>query len=449
MTPFAPGPRGHFLLGSLLEMRRDVLGLLLTGHRQFGDVVRFHLGPLVMHLVCHPEHIRHVLITHHENYDKDTRSSRHIRAITGQGLLTSSGEFWLRQRRLMQPAFSPPRLIGFLEIATATTAAMLDRWQQQVQKQPQLDIASEMMRLTCAIVGKILFGADLGDDALIIEEAATVAMTRAYRKLEHVITLPTWFPLPANLRFRRAIRNLDRVVYRIMAQRQQQTTAPSDLLTILLRARDEESGTGMSAEQLRNEVLTLLLAGHETTANALTWTWYLLSRAPAIRRRLEAEVAEVLRGQAPTPGHLSQLRYTTMVFKEAMRLYPPIWIMERRTLHDDVIGGYAIPAGTSVLLSPYVTHRHPAFWNNPEGFDPERFAPQVELAPQAYLPFGAGQRLCIGQHLALLEAQVILPMVLQRFHLDLLPGMNVAPQPGITLRPHHGLPMTVHPATGL
>jgi cytochrome P450 len=439
----APGPPGHFLLGNLLALRRDVLGALLTGRRQYGDVVRFRLGPLVAHLVSHPEPIRQVLITRHENYTKQTRSSARIRSITGEGLLTADGPLWLRQRRLMQPAFAPSRLAGFVRVAAETTAAMLDRWQPG----GLLDVASEMMRLTYAIIGRVLFGSDVSGDAPVVEQAAAVVMARTYRRLERVVTLPEWFPLPANVRFRRALRRLDQVVYRIIQERGRLTTPPADLLTILLRCRDDEEGKGMSDEQLRNEVLTLLLAGHETTANALTWTWYLLSRAPGVRRRLAAEAADVLGGRLPAFADLQRLRYTTMVFQEAMRLYPPIWIMERRVVAADVLGGHLLPAGSTVWISPFVTHRHPDFWDNPEGFDPDRFdSARAEPPPQAYIPFGAGQRLCIGQPLAMLEAQVILAMTAQRFRLDLVPGARAEPLPGITLRVRDGLPMTVHPA---
>lgn len=438
----APGPRGHFLIGNLLAFRRDVLGLLLESQRLYGDVVRFRLGPHVIHLVCDPEHIKRVLVTHQSNYDKDTRSSAKIRAATGLGLLTSNGDFWLRQRRLTQPAFQARQLAGFFEIMTATTGALLERWQSHADTGGPLDIASEMMRLTCTIVGKALFGADVSPDMDVIEQAATVLMEHTYRRLQRIIDLPPNWPTPANLRFRWALRRLDDIVYRLIRERQKDGADRGDLLSLLLHRRDEETGQRMSEAEVRNETLTLLLSGHETTANSLAWTWYLLSRHPEAARQTRAEVLEVIGSRTPTLEDLARLEHTTRVFQESLRLYPPIWVMERRTVEQDEIGGYTIPAGSSVVICPYVTHRHPRYWDNPEGFDPDRFLPGS--AHPAYLPFGLGQRLCIGQNFAMMEAVLICAMVLRRFRLDLVPGFAVEPRPGITLRTRHGVLMTLH-----
>jgi cytochrome P450 len=446
----APGPRGDPLLGNLLAFRRDVLNLLLEGRRHFGDVVRFRLGPLLVHLVAHPDGVKHVLVTNQHNFNKDTRSSAKIRSITGPGLLTSNGEFWLRQRRLMQPAFHPQQVAAFTGIMTETVAQRLRFWQQVADKGQPLDVASEMMRLTYTIVGRALFGADVSTDLEAVERAATVVMAHAWQRLEKLLDWPDFVPTPRNRRFRSALNVIDRVVQRIIAERRRDPIGRTDFLSLLLHQTDAETGGRMSDEQLRNEAVTLLLAGHETTANALTWTWYLLSRHPEARRRVQAEVAEVLAGRPPVAAELSRLEYTTRVLQEAMRLYPPIWIMERRVLADDEIAGYFIPAGSSVVLCPYVTHRHPDFWDNPEGFDPDRFLPErAATRPNyAYFPFGGGQRLCIGNAFALAEAQVITAMVTQQFHLDLVPGFRVEPQPGITLRSRHGLLMTLHRPRG-
>jgi cytochrome P450 len=443
--PTAPGPRGHFLIGNLLEFRGDVLRLLVDSQRAFGDVVRFRLGPHVFHLVSRPDHVRHVLLSP-DLYTKETRSSVKIRSITGEGLLTANGEFWLQQRRLMQPAFGPQRVAGFAGVVTQSTGQMLQRWQQPAEYGRPLDVAREMTALTFTVVGKALFGADLGGAADTVEKCSTVVMEHAYHRLEKLVELPPWVPTPGRLRFRRALDALDAIVHRLIAERRQAGTS-GDLLALLLRRCDEETGRRMSDEQLRNETLTLLLAGHETTANALAWTWYLLSQHPEARRRVCAEVAEALDGRVPVAEDLPRLAYTRMVFQEAMRLYPPIWIMERRAQADDAIAGYAIPAGSSVVVSPYVTHRLAEFWDNPEELDPERFAPQAVAArdPHCYLPFGMGQRLCIGNHFAMMEAQLIVAMVSQRFRLELVPGAAVEPKPGITLRPRHGLPMLLHP----
>lgn len=441
----APGPRGNLVLGNLQKFRRDVLGLLMDGHRQHGDVVRFHLGPILVHSVAHPDHVRHVLLTHHDNYDKDTRSSAKIRSITGEGLLTANGAFWLRQRRLIQPTFSPQRLARFTDVMTQSTAQMLAQWKKVASEGRPLDVAREMTALTFTIVGKALFGADLGGEAETVERAATQVLEHTWRRLEKLVETPQWFPSAGNRRFRQGMQELDRIVYRLIAERRQAGHTSNDLLSLLLLRHDEDTGERLTDHELRTETLTLLLAGHETTANALTWTWYLLWKHSDVRRRVAAEVAEVLGGRAPTAEDLPRLNYTAMVVKEALRVYPPIWIMERRVLADDTIGGYAIPARSSVVISPYVIHRDPRFWDNPDSFYPDRFAPGATPCrdPHAYLPFGLGQRLCIGNHFALMEAQVIIAMVTQAFRLDLVPGEPVEPKPGITLRTRHGLPMSL------
>ena len=446
----APGPRGHFLIGNLLAFRRDVLGLLVDSQRTFGNVVCFHLGPMVIHLVAHPDHIKQVLVTHQHRYNKNTRSSSKIIGITGEGLLTSNGDAWLRQRRLMQPVFNAQRLLAYIDLIVEATDRMLDRWQTYSAAGQPIDVASEMMRLTCTIIARVLLGADLSADIDEVERSTTIVMAHTWRRLERIFDPPLWLPTPGNLRFRSAKRRLDEIVYRLIAERRS-GPPKNDLLALLLKARDDGvggTGGGMSEVQLHNETITLLLAGHETTANALSWTFYLLSRHSRWRKDARDEVVGHL-GQRPlTAEDLPRLDLVTRVFQEAMRLYPSIWIMERNVLENDMIGGYHIPAGSALEISPFVTHRHPDFWENPESFDPDRFTSQRSASrPQyAYLPFGGGQRLCIGSHLAMLEAQVIVARVLQRFRLELVPSCVVTPMPGITLRLRHGLLMTVHPA---
>jgi len=440
----APSPPGHWLLGHLVEFRRDVLGLLTESARTFGEVVRFRLGPKVIHLLNHPNHIEHVLQKNHRNYDKNTRSAGYIQSVTGESLLASNGEFWQRQRRLAQPAFHRQNITAFAQQMTAATTTMLERWRARRAQKEAVDVASEMMRLTYAIVGQTLFSADVGPDADAIEHAMQIILPHTFGRLGRVLNLPEWFPTAQNRRFRRALRNIDGVVYRIIDQhRRVQNGAQTDrdLLSMLLRVRDEETGSGFSDEQLRNETITFLLAGHETTANALTWTFYLLSQHPEVECQLRDEVNAVLGGRTPTIEDLPRLSFTKMVIKEAMRLYPPIWIIERRVIHDDTVGGFALPAGSAVVVAPYVLHRHPDFWEAPDEFNPARFANQT---PEAYIPFGAGPRFCIGREFAMLEAQLITAMVIQSFHLCLLPGHRVEPLPGITLRVRDGLLMTLH-----
>lgn len=436
-APAAPGPRGLPLIGNVIPFRRDVLGLLLESRDRFGDVVRFRLGPMVVHLVAHPDLIREVLQERDEDYDKETRSSSKIRGMTGLGLLTASGELWRRQRRLIQPAFRPAAVASFAGRMTEAAEAMLERWESHAGR--PFDLASEMMRLTYTIAGRTLFSADVSGDADEVEEAVAVLLAHTYRRLQYLVDPPPWLPTPGNLRFRRARRAVDRVVYRILAQRRKEEGEPRDLIARLLRERDEETGEGMSDEQLRNETLTLLLAGHETTANALAWTFHLLACHPEIQERLRDEAV------ASDLSDLSGLAFTERVLRESMRLYPPIWAMERRAVRDDELGGHAIPAGSTVVISPWVTHRHPDFWEEPGRFDPDRFTEErSEGRPSlAYLPFGAGPRFCVGGHFAMTEALVITALVARRWRLRPAAGRPVIPKAGITLRARDGVWVTL------
>src|SRR5262245_6917236 len=438
----APGPPGYPLVGNLLEFRHDVLKFGVEAARAYGDVVRFRLGPHVIHLINHPNHIEHVLVHNQANYDRATRSAAQIALVCGQSLLTTSGAIWLRERRLVQPALQQRSVGAFVSIMTSTTAAMLDRWSSHARDGRPLDVASELSRLTYTIVGKALFGADVSRDADVVEHALGTLLELTYERLERLINLPLWVPSPSNRRFREARLAIDRVVYRIIRERRERHEDHADLLAHLLRAVD--AGKGMTSTQLRNETLTLLLSGHETTANALSWTLFLLATHPEIERRLRSEVAAVI-GDACEPSleDIPRLEYTGMVLNEALRLYPPIWVIERRAIAGDVIGGYHIPAGSTVVVSPFILHRHEAFWPDPGSFDPERFAAAQTAGrcAHAYLPFGAGPHQCIGAHFAALEARIILVMLMQRYRLELMPAPPVEPKPGITLRLRHGLHM--------
>ncbi len=440
----APGPRGYPLLGSFLEFRRDVLGLMLRSMHAHGDVVRFRVGPLIVHLLCHPEHIQYVL-KNHQNYDKNTRSSAMIKRATGESLLVSNGELWEQQRRLMQASFAPNRVAAFTDLMVAATTDMLARWRTVVERDEPLDVASEMMRLTYRIIEKSLFSTETSGGMDSIENAITVALQYTYRRVEKAVNIPEFIPTPRNLRFRKALKTLDRRVFSIIEEHRQMDQ-DSDLLSILMRAADDQTNRRMNSRQLRNEAITLLTAGHETTANALAWLWYLLSQHPEIEARVHEEVRDVLAGRTPTVEDLPRLTYTTMTINEAMRIYTPIWAIVRRVIEDDEIGGYHIPARSHVVISPYVTHRHPEFWEDPETFDPERFASQrfKNVHHYAYIPFGGGPRVCIGQSFAKTEALVITALVARSFRLRLVPGHRVEMHPGITLRTRHGLLMTAH-----
>ncbi len=435
----APGPRGHFLFGSLPAVRRDPLRLFLEAFREHGEVVRFHFGPMVAHLVSSPSGAIQVLVDNHRNYGKRTRGYRNLRYVLGDGLLTSEGEVWKRQRRIIQPAFHRTRIAGFARTmvkAAEDAATALER-----RRGGAVDMHQEMMRLTLRIVGETLLAYDPTDAADEVGAALSFLLPLANQRSARILDVPRWLPTPENLRFRRSLATLDAVVLRMIAERRSRPGERGDLLSMLIEARDAETGEAMDDRQLRDETMTMFLAGHETTANALTFCWLLLSRHPAIFRELRAELAQVLGGRSPSIEDLPRLTLTRRILQESMRLYPPAWIIGRSVVEPDEIGGYEIPARSIVFVSPYVIHRHPGLWENPEGFDPARFASEPPRG--AYLPFGAGPRMCIGHGFATMEAELVLATLAQRLRFDLVPGHPVVLEPSITLRPRHGVRMRV------
>ena len=443
----APGPHGHFLLGSTKDIQRDPLrfGLALT--RQYGDIVRIRLLFWPAYLVNHPDGIGYVLQKNQRNYNKDLYPYKVLKPLIGQGLVTNDGKSWFHQRHLMQPAFHRKRLAAFGTLMTSTTVTMLDQWQDFAEREQPLDVAAEMLRLTLRIVSKALFNSDLSHEMRTVDQAITT-VNKVLSDYIYIPFPPLNVPTPRNRSLQAASRTFDQVVYDIITWRRQQNTDTGDLLSMLLSARDEETGQGMDDQQVRDEVITLLIAGHETVSTALTWTWYLLSHYPDVERRLHTELDTVLGGQIPKVEHLARLSYTRMVLEEALRLYPPAWVFGRKAIADDEIGGYFIPANSMIVLSPYLTHRHPAFWENPELFDPERFTPERSAGRPhyAYFPFGGGPRMCIGSNFALMEMQLILATVVQRYQLHLVPGHPVEPEALLSLRPRYGLRMTLQRA---
>jgi cytochrome P450 len=435
----APGPRGPF---SALPLARNPLPFIEKLFREHGDVVRVRFLNFPVYLVAHPEGIKHVLQENHRNYTK-SRDYVILARLLGQGLVTSEGSLWLKQRRLMQPMFHREKIASFGTMMTDCTLGMLDRWSRLVGRNEPIDMTNEMMGLTLEIVGRALFTMDLTGHADTIGREITIANER-FAHFDVGMIMP-WLPTRKNLRFRKAVDELRRIVLEMIANRRRENRDYGDLLSMLLAARDEETGEAMSDEQLRDEVLTLILAGHETTATALSWTWYLISQHPEVERKLRAELDEVLGGRPPAMADLVNLNYTGMVIDEAMRIYPPVWAIGRAAIEDDEIMGYRVPRGSNVMLSQWMTHRHPKFWENPERFEPERFsAERAAGRPRyAYFPFSGGPRQCIGNIFALTEANLILAAVAQKYSPRLVPGHRIEPYPLITLRPRYGLKMTL------
>lgn len=444
-----PGPRGRPLVGSMFDFLSTPLNFILQVAQQYGDVAHYRIANTKWYQINHPDGIQRVLQENHHNYSKGSMTRNVLRPLGGDGLFISEGDHWLRQRRLMQPAFHRKRIAAFGDLMVNTTLQMLARWQPSIATQQPLEIADEMTRLTMEIVTAALFSTHVSEDTSRVSQAITTVMEDATYRFRVPFYPPGSVPTPRNRRRRAALHTLDQTVYRIIQERSQQQEQRDDLLGLLMEARDEDTGEGMSDQQLRDEVITLFIAGHETTAIALTWTWYLLSQHAEVRQRLSAEIDQVLGERPPTVTDLPELQYTRMVIDEAMRLYPPAWITNRQAIADDEICGYHIPAGSFVAISPYVLHRHPAWWDEPERFDPERFAqgaPAERSANRprfAYFPFGGGPRLCIGQGFALTEAVLVLATIAQHYDLRVIPGHKVAPQALATLRPRGSLPMHV------
>ncbi len=436
---FPPGPKSIIPITNLFAIRRDPIGFLTNLAEQYGDLVYFRLGPQPVFLLNNPDYIRDVLVTSNRNFMKGEGLQR-AKRLLGEGLLTSEGEFHLRQRRLAQPAFHRQRIAGYATTMSDYAARIRDQWRPGETR----DVAREMMRLTLAIAGKTLFDADVEGEADEIGEALTTTFALFNRTMLPFAQWLDRLPLPATRRFQKARGRLDATIYRIINERRAVAVDRGDLLSMLIAARDEEGdGTGMTDEQLRDEAMTIFLAGHETTANALTWTWYLLSQHPEAESRFHAEVDEVLKGGLPSAEDYPRLRYTEMVLAESMRLYPPAWVIGRRALSDYQINGYHVPARSILLMSQYVTHHDARFFPDPFRFDPERWTPEArESRPRfSYFPFGGGPRLCIGEHFAWMEGVLVLATIAQRFRMRLAPGHPVVMQPLVTLRPKYGMKM--------
>lgn len=437
-----PGPRGLPLVGSFLELRRDTLGFLDAAARAHGATVHLRFGPLNAVLIQRPEDVRRVLVQRHENYRKSP-SYDLLRFVLGNGLLNSEGSFWRRQRKLMQPAFHMRSLVSFADTMAALSLELADDWGR---RPGPLDVHAEMMRVTLRIVGHTLMSTELSGQAERLGRALGQVLDYA-QSTDAMLSLPDWVPRPARRRAHRAVAELDEVVLALIAERRRQPEPGRDLLGMLLAATGDDGEGGMDDRQLRDEVMTLVLAGHETTANALAWTFALVAQHPAVEAELVAEVERVV-GDGPVRfSHLPELRYTQMVLEESMRLYPPAWMIERQAIEDDELGGYRVPADWLVLISPWVIHRDPSLYPDPLAFDPQRFSEAGAAArPRyAYLPFGAGPRTCIGNSFALMEAKIVLATLIARTRLRLLPGQRLRPEPSITLRPRGGIAMHVAP----
>ena len=435
------GPKGGYFSGSVVAFRRNQLSFYEACFRDYGDVVETKMGPYRTLLFYHPDAIEELLVTRNRDFIKSP-GIQLLRPLLGDGLLLSEGDTWLRQRRLVQPAFHRQRVAGYGEVMAALAERHVAGWKDGAE----IELYGEMMAVTQAIVGKTLFDADVsGGEAHEVAEAARVLAEDFAARLGSVAArlIPTWVPTPSNIRSARAIRRLDGMVDRTIAARRASGEDRGDLLSMLLQAQDADDGTRMTPRQVRDEVMTLFLAGHETTAVTLAWTWYLLGRHPEADARLGEELSAVLGGRAPAVADLPRLAYAGMVVTEAMRLYPPAYGLGRQATRPTELAGHTVGARDVIITPTWVVHRDPRWFEEPLAFRPERWAGDLaqRLPRFAYFPFGGGPRQCIGNAFAQMEAVLILAAIAQRYRLTLTPGQNVKPTPYVTLRPEPGIQM--------
>jgi cytochrome P450 len=414
---------------------------------ELGDVVRFRMGPYQIHLLSGPSSTHRALVENQKNYGKQWLGYQKLAMMLGQGLVTSDGDFWRRQRRIAQPTFHRDRIAGFAEVMARRAQALANEWEASVRRgESVVDVSADLTRVILGIIGETMLSYDMNQDADRLGPSLTWLLCNVTDRITGFVDFPLAIPTPNNLRFRRELAAMDTAVYRIIEERRRDAQEKPDLLSMFMAARDEDTGERMTDKQLRDEIMTMLLAGFETTVNTLNWMFHAIAKAPDVGRKLHEELERELNGRAPTLADLPRLTYTKMVVDEALRLYPPVWIMARSVKNDDEIDGFHIPGGSYVFICPYIVNRHPSVWENPEGFDPERFAPgRIDAIPKkAYIPFATGPRACIGKAFALLEMQITLATLWQRFRLDLLPTRPIDMDASWTLRPQNGLPMKLH-----
>lgn len=434
-----PGPKGLPISGNLLAFRKDPLGFLVKAQREFGNVVDIRFGPSRhVYLISDPDQIKEVLMTKQRSFRK-AKGLQTAKAVVGEGILTSEGDAHMRQRRLMQPSFRQNRIGQYAGPMVEETLSMLQSWRDGEHR----IITEDMMQLTLNIITRTMFGTSISSGVDQIGHAIEVGMKYVSHKATSFIDLPESLPTKSNLEFKQSAQTLDRVIYNIIEERRKNPDASrGDLLSMLLSVRDEEDGTGMSDKQVRDEVMTIFLAGHETTANTLSWTWYLLSQHPEVESKLIDEIDQVLGDREVTYEDLDKLKYVEMVIWESMRVYPAVWSINREVTEPVEIGGRMYKPGDTLMMSQYVMHRNPEYYDEPDRFRPERFEGDLlKRIPQfAYFPFGGGPRVCIGNNFALMEAALLLVTILKRFKLRLAPYHSpVEPEPLVTLRPKNGL----------
>ncbi len=438
--PLPPGPKSY-LLPKAAAFQTQPIAAFGALWREYGDLVRLPIMPgYTIYLAVHPNAVEQVLARKDDRYPKPKLLLNAMGLLQGQGLFTSEGESWYRHRRLMQPAFQQSQMIGLQTKIQDQVRSLVQAWELKPDGEV-IDIAAEMTRLTLKIISSALFSIDLSDESNELGQAIRTGFEYVYFRMSTPILLPPSFPTLRNRQFRQAKHTIDRIIQAMIQVRREHPSAAHDLLSMLLAAQDEETGQGMSNQQVQDEAITLMNAGFETTATALSWFWYLLGTHPAVMAKVESEVDVVLHGELLSFEKLGQLPYTRRAFDESLRVYPPGLGMMRTAIDNGELQEHWLPKGTQILLGTYFTQRHPAFWRNPARFDPDHFLPeQVADRPKyAYVPFGAGPHVCIGKNLALMESMMIITAIMQRFQVELIAGQQVAVDPRFTLRPRDGV----------
>ena len=440
-----PGPVSSGLLGQGAEYAEDSLGFLLGLASTYGDVVKFRLLLMDVYLLSHPEYVQRLLVSDHRECPRHL-SAKVVSLVLGNSLLTLDGDQHRAHRRLVQPAFRQERIAAYADMMTAHAGALCDEWETTSDGAGSVDIVQEMTQLTLGIIGKVLFDEELDDSRRLYAH-----MSEVFKMIERIVPpselLTSILPLPRNLRFLWARASLKRLIASKIRSRMKSDEDHEDVLSVLLAARGEDGDRELSLEQTRDELLALLFAGHETAAITLSWTWYLLSEHPEVEARLQDELASELGGRTPTADDLAKLTYARRVLTEVMRLYPPAYILERRTTCDMQFGDFVVPAGKTIMLSPYAMHHDPRYYPDPERFDPDRWLPEesAKRPRYTYFPFAAGPHKCVGEPLAWMELVLVTAVIAQRWTMRLVPGHPVKPQPLVTLRPKQGLRMILEP----
>lgn len=442
---YPPGPKTNVVSAIWSQFRpdpdRQPMKDLVKMARTYGDIVYYKAGPFRIYFIHHPDHIHEVLVGQNEKFGKGDLAKRPLKRLLGNGLFTNDGESWKRQRKLAQPAFHHHRIAAYADVMVDYTLRAVDKWEDGDSH----EVLNDMAALTLNIVAKTLFDADMQENASTFTQKLEIVVDAVTNKFNAVIPIPDFIPTPGNQREKREIDALDSIMGSIIAEHRESGEDRGDLLSMLMLARDEETGEGMSDKQLRDECMTLLVAGHETTANAMAWVWYLLAKHPEAEARLHEEVDTALGGRPATVNDLPNLPYTDMILKETLRMYPPAPFFTREVFQDVTIGGYPLKKGSTVIISPYVVGHDPRWYPEPDRFLPERWANDFEktIPRYAYLPFGGGPRICIGNNFAQMEARLVMATVAQRWRFLLAPGQEVRPGSMLTLRPKDALPMQV------